>query len=213
MPLPDVDNIVLFASMAVILIVIPGPAVLYILAKSVSEGTRAGFISVLGIGVGALVHVLLAAIGVSTVIIASPTTFNILKYVGVFYLLYLGVQKLHSTKTLTSIRISKVQTKNRQLFFEGMLINILNPKTAVFFLAFLPQFINIEKGNATFQIVFLGIIFIAIAAISNTSYALVSASIANWLKSNPSFYKKQHLLMAGIYLVLSVILLGMNYPS
>ena len=213
MPLPDLDKIILFASMASLLIVIPGPAVLYLLAKSMGEGVKAGFISVLGIGVGALVHVLCSAIGISAILLASSNAFNILKYAGAFYLLYLGIQKLRSSNSLSLISGAKVQTNKNKLFFEGMLINILNPKTAVFFLAFLPQFINPEKGQPTFQIIFLGLLFVGIAAISNSTYVLVSSKISNWLKNNPSFYKRQHMVMAGVYFFLAVILLGINNPS
>lgn len=213
MPLPDFDRIILFASMSALLIVIPGPAVLYILSKSIEEGVKAGFISVLGIGVGALVHVLFAAIGISVILLTSSYTFNILKYAGAFYLLYLGIQKLRSSNSLSLISGAKVQTNKNKLFFEGMLINILNPKTAVFFLAFLPQFINPEKGQSTFQIIFLGLLFVGIAAISNSTYVLASSKISKWLKHNPSFYKRQHMVMAAVYFSLSVILMGMNNPG
>jgi threonine/homoserine/homoserine lactone efflux protein len=178
--MPDLHTLVLFAAASAALIAIPGPSVLYIVARGVDQGRRAGLISVLGIECGALVHVAAAAIGVSAVIASSATAFAVMKYAGAAYLVYLGIRKLRERPADQEERV--VRTR-RRLFWEGALVNALNPKTATFFLAFLPQFVDPAGGSVVLQVLVLGLVFVTVAVLFDSVWALVAGGLAERLRS------------------------------
>lgn len=212
MILPSPENILLFITAATILIVVPGPALLYIMMKSMEQGHKAGLVSALGVGVGAMVHVLAAAIGMSALLVASATAFSILKYGGAVYLIYLGVKKLLDKST----PISTVQTEKKPLnkiFYEGILVNTLSPKSAIFFFAFLPQFINTDKGGTTSQILFLGLVFLVIAFISDMTYVVLSGKLVKYFKNSSKFSSIQKYVSGSIYIVLGLLTFMVNKPS
>ena len=151
MILPSPENILLFITAATILIVVPGPAVLYIMMKSMEQGYKAGLVSALGVGVGAMIHVVAAAVGISALLVASATAFSILKYGGAAYLIYLGIKKL-TDKTALIAPVDSERKSLSKIFYEGIVVNTLSPKSAIFFFAFLPQFISTDKGGTTSQI-------------------------------------------------------------
>ena len=210
MTIPTLDNILIFASMAAILFVIPGPAVLYITAKSLEKGYKMGFISVLGIGLGALVHVAAVSLGLSAILLASPNAFTVLKYSGACYLIFLGIKKLVQRPQQVKQAIKSNNQGTLNVLLDGMIINILNPKTAIFFLAFLPQFVSLEKGHPTSQILFLGLIFIAIAALSNCTYVLISGEISSRLQHNSRFSWLGQYGMALVYFALGIFTLFLS---
>lgn len=212
MILPSPENILLFITAATILIVVPGPALLYIMMKSMEQGHKAGLVSALGVGVGAMVHVLAAAIGMSALLVASATAFSILKYGGAVYLIYLGVKKLLDKST----PISTVQTEKKPLnkiFYEGIVVNTLSPKSAIFFFAFLPQFINTDKGGTTSQILFLGLVFLVIAFISDMTYVMLSGKLVKYFKNSSKFSSIQKYVSGSIYIVLGLLTFMVNKPS
>ena len=211
--LPELNKILLFISAATLLIVIPGPAVLYILTKSIEQGYKAGIVSVLGVAAGGLVHVLAAGIGVSALFVASATAFSALKYVGALYLMYLGIKKIRSREAFNQTRKGDRKKKLPRIFSEAMLVNIFNPKTAIFFVAFLPQFTNVEKGGITFQIFFLGFIFIALAIISDCIYVLIAGRLFEWVSTNQSYQKMQKRFSGAIYIMLGILTLSVNQPD
>lgn len=150
--MPDMTTLFLFSGAALLLLLIPGPAVLYIVARSASQGTRAGLVSTVGIHAGTLVHVAAAVVGLSAILVASANAFTIVKLAGAAYLLYLGVAALRSARA--SSKNSTHDLADRplgRLFIDGAVVNILNPKTAVFFLAFVPQFIDPRKALRLFS--------------------------------------------------------------
>ncbi|UZR95217.1 LysE family translocator [Chondrinema litorale] len=210
---PELENILLFITAATILIVIPGPAVLYIMAKSMEQGYKAGIASVLGIGLGGMVHVVAAGVGVSAILVASATAFSILKYLGAFYLIYLGIKKLFDkTPFHQQIQVEKKKVLSR-IFYEGIIVNVLNPKAAIFFFAFLPQFISVGRGGVTSQIFILGFLFILIALASDLMYVFISGKFANWMR-NSAFYAKFHKYIIGfIYIFLGLVTLTASQPS
>ncbi len=213
MILPEFQNILLFLTAASILIIIPGPAVLYIVARSMEQGYRAGMVSVLGIGAGGLVHVFAAGIGISSLFVASAAAFSVLKYLGGLYLIYLGIRKLLDKATFThDVQIDK-KKKLRKIFYEGVVVNVFNPKAAIFFFAFLPQFISIEKGGVTSQIIFPGMLFILIAIVSDTLYVLVSGKFASWIKTHPMYLRLHKYVIGSIYIFLGALTLAANPPS
>lgn len=201
--MPELSSLLLFASAAFALIVVPGPAVLYVVARSLEQGRVAGLVSVLGISVGAGVHVLAAALGLSALLASSVIAFNLVKYLGAAYLIYLGVRKLLSTPNLISAeQVARQPLKT--IFLEGIVVNVLNPKSALFFLAFLPQFVAVSRGGVETQILILGATFIAIGLLSDGLYALLAGSFSVWLRRSRAFLRVQHYVSGAVYIALGV---------
>ena len=163
------------------LAVVPGPAVLYIVAQSVDQGRGAGLVSALGISVGGLVHVAAATIGLSSLLASSATAFTIVKYAGAVYLIVLGLRRLLTREELPD-EVARPPRARQRLFRDGVIVNVLNPKTALFFLAFLPQFVDPDAAAPALQIFALGMIFVAIALCSDSIWALAAGTLGAWLR-------------------------------
>ncbi len=166
------------------LLVVPGPAVAYVVARSVAQGRAAGLVSVAGIHAGSAVHVTFATLGISALLYASATAFAVVKYLGAAYLVLLGVQRLlqrgGGEEVAEPARVSRAR-----LFGQGVVVNVLNPKTAIFFLAFLPQFANPARGPIATQILVLGLCFVALGLCSDGAYALLAGTLAARLRRTP----------------------------
>jgi threonine/homoserine/homoserine lactone efflux protein len=169
----------MLASLA--LAVVPGPAVLYIVAQSVDQGRLAGLVSALGIGTGGLVHVVAATVGLSSLLASSATAFTVVKYAGAAYLILLGIRRLLTREEVGEEALRPLRA-NRRIFRDGVVVNVLNPKTALFFLAFLPQFVEPGASAATLQILLLGLIFVVIAFCSDSLWALTAGTLGSWLR-------------------------------
>ena len=161
--MPTLSALELFAIAAFALIIIPGPAVLYIVSQSVSHGRKGGLAAVLGVEIGAFVHVTGAALGVSAIIASSATAFSVLKLAGGAYLVVLGIRRLLERDARRRTRAPGRARPLGSIFRQGMIVNALNPKTALFFLAFLPQFVDPERGHVALQAAILGLVWVAIA--------------------------------------------------
>lgn len=148
---PESSSLGLFVIAALVLLLTPGPAVLYIVTRSIDQGRRAGLISVLGVHVGTLAHIFAAAAGISAVLAASATAFGVVKYLGAAYLIYIGVRRLLD-RTPLAAATPGAPRRLRRAFLDGVIVNVLNPKTALFFLAFLPQFVTVSRGHVGEQI-------------------------------------------------------------
>jgi threonine/homoserine/homoserine lactone efflux protein len=169
-----------FAVAALGLLVVPGPAVLYITTRSASQGPRAGLVSVLGVHTGTVVHVLAAVAGLSAVLVASATAFSVVKVAGALYLVFLGVRTILGRRAAR--RGGAVEpVALRRLYLDGVVVNVLNPKTALFFLAFLPQFVDPSRGGVWSQTLVLGLVFMALGMLTDGTYALVGARTGRWL--------------------------------
>ncbi|HEX2433262.1 MAG TPA: LysE family translocator [Gaiellaceae bacterium] len=179
--MPDLSTLAVFAAAALALAVVPGPAVLYIVARSVDQGRFAGLVSALGIGVGSLVHVTAATIGLSSLLASSATAFTVVKYAGAAYLILLGIHRLLTREEVAEVA-ARPPRALRKIFRDGVIVNVLNPKTALFFLAFLPQFVDPDQGAATLQILVLGLIFTVIALSSDSLWALAAGTLGGWLR-------------------------------
>jgi threonine/homoserine/homoserine lactone efflux protein len=182
MPSPEVFAAFGVASLA--LLIVPGPSVLYIVTRSIDQGRSAGLVSVLGIHTGSVVHVAAAALGVSAILASSAVAFGVVKYVGAAYLIWLGIRTLrdrHEERPSGALRGRSL----RRVYAQGVVVNVLNPKTALFFLAFLPQFVDVSRGAVTAQIVILGLTFILLGFVSDGSYALVAARVSRRLARRP----------------------------
>jgi threonine/homoserine/homoserine lactone efflux protein len=201
--MPDLSQVTIFAGASLALLLIPGPAVLYILARSVNQGRPAGLASVLGIETANFCHALAAALGLSAILLSSALAFNVVKYLGAFYLIYLGIRKLAARQEDNSQEIIYTQSL-WHIYSQGVIVNLLNPKVALFFFAFLPQFVNVGRGNATGQILALGALFVGMAIITDSCYALLGSSIAQRLKGNLRFLKGQRYFSGLVYLGLGI---------
>lgn len=196
-------SLLIFIGASLALLLAPGPAVLYIVARSVDQGRTAGIVSVLGIGVGSLVHVTAAAVGLSAIIVSSALAFMVVKYLGAIYLIYLAIMTFRS-ETKTIVTTESEPKSHFKIFRQGIIVNVLNPKTALFFFAFLPQFVDPTHGSVTFQILMLGMIFTIMAILTDGTYAIVSGTLSGWLKQNQSFMKVQKYVSGSIYLFLGM---------
>jgi len=186
---PSASTRAVFAAASFALIVVPGPSVLYIVGASISQGRRAGLTSMLGVQAGGLIHVFAAAVGVSALIASSAEAFTIVKFAGAAYLVYLGVQRIRHAGE--DDHTQQAPRSHAHLFRQGVVVNVLNPKVAIFFVAFLPQFIDPSAGTPGLQIVVLGLLFILIAMISDGTYALLAGTAAEHLRG--SFRSRQRL--------------------
>ena len=175
------DTLILFLLAAFVLLITPGPAVIYIVAKSVSQGALAGFVAAMGMHVGTLVHIAAAAYGVSQLLMTSTLAFNIVKYLGAAYLIYLGIRSFLS-KEENSVPGKPDQKRMLTILRESAVVNILNPKIALFFFAFLPQFVDTaSEVSVSMQIITLGLLFVAIGIISDGLYAAFAGALGERL--------------------------------
>jgi len=177
---PDSTSLWLFGLAALALLAIPGPAVLYIVVQSADQGRRVGLASVAGVHLGTLVHVAAASAGLSAVIVASSVAFSAVKYAGAAYLIYLGVRKLLDRDAQT--RVERTREPLRRAFARGTIVNALNPKTALFFLAFLPQFVAPDRGGVWSQALVLGFVFVGLGLVTDSLYALAAGTVAGLLR-------------------------------
>lgn len=197
------SRLYLFMGAALALLLVPGPAVLYITARSASQGRMAGLISVLAIETANFLQAAAAALGLSAILYSSALAFDVVKYLGAAYLIYLGISKLFSSGETAGNE--SVERENLwSIYWQGFAINILNPKTALFFFAFLPQFVSPERGNVTAQTLLLGAVFVGMAIITDSLYALLASSLAGQLKGSRNFQKGQRYVTSLIYIGLGI---------
>ena len=199
----DFSRLYFFLGATLALLLVPGPAVLYITARSANQGRLAGLVSVLAIETANFLQSVAAALGLSAILLSSALAFDLVKYLGAAYLIYLGVRKLFSADTETGKEHVQRESLSR-IYWQGFFVNILNPKTALFFFAFLPQFVNPEKGNVTTQTLLLGAIFVGMALITDSMYALLASSLAGKLKGNKNFQKGQRTFAGLVYFGLGI---------
>lgn len=195
-----IDNFWMFALAGLLLNLTPGNDMLYVMARSSGSGIKAGIISAFGIGTGCLVHVVAAMAGLSALLAQSALAFDIIKYLGAGYLVYLGIRSLVQKKNSMQVKGVRDELSFGKIFRQGALTNVLNPKVALFFLAFLPQFINPDKGNASLQILFMGSWFDLVGTLVNIIVAVVFGKLGAWLSSSPGFIRWQD-RVTGIMLI------------
>jgi len=199
--MPSWDTLILFAAAAFVLSASPGPSNLYVLARSVTQGHRAGYLAALGLAAGGLVHVTGAALGLAALFHQSATAFAIVKYAGAAYLVWLGLQCLRDGWKGKPIAIEQPQAIRRspaRIFRESALVEMLNPKVALFFLAFLPQFVDPAAGPVALQTLLLGLIVTAIALPCDLVVAWTSGRIAGLLRRQPVWMRLQNWLSGTI---------------
>jgi len=203
--MPDPSTFLLFAAASLAFLAIPGPSVFYIVTRSLAQGRRAGVTSMLGVQAGGLVHVVAAALGVSALIASSATAFTIVKYAGAAYLVLLGVRKLLSHGEQDVEPEPHGPATGTRLFWQGAVVNLLNPKTALFFLAFLPQFVDPSAGPVAPQMLVLGTLLVGLGVVSDGTYALVAAGAGRRLRETAAARRLLDRLSGGVFISLGLV--------
>ena len=201
--IPDPPAVGVFVVAALALLVVPGPAVLYIVARSIHQGRRAGFASVLGIHAGTLVHIAAATVGLSALVVSSAVAFTTVKIAGAGYLVGLGLWTLLSRRAEPELALGG-ERNLRRAFAQGIVVNVLNPKTALFFLAFLPQFVDADAPHPALQIAFLGLLFAALGMVTDSLWALAAGTAGGMLHRSRRFVRTQRYVTGTVYVGLGV---------
>jgi threonine/homoserine/homoserine lactone efflux protein len=200
--MPTGSTIALFCAAALVLIVVPGPAVAYIVTQSVDKGRRAGIVSALGIASGGLVHVAAATVGLSALIASSAAAFTVVKLAGAAYLIIVGVRRI-LTRDNSEAVLEVQERRLRRLYAQGVVVNVLNPKTALFFLAFLPQFVDRSRSVVP-QVAILGLLFAAIALLSDLTYAVLADALAGRMRRSARATRVRQFATGGIFVALGI---------
>jgi threonine/homoserine/homoserine lactone efflux protein len=203
--MPELSTLLLFTATALALVAAPGPNHIYIVTRSVEQGSRAGVASALGVETGTLVHVAAAAAGLSAALASSATAFSVVKYAGVAYLLYLAARALTARN---APHAEPPRASGSRVFVEGVLVNLLNPKVALFFLALLPQFVDPNADPAWIQILVFGAILATIGLLVDVLYALGAGRAGSWLRSSAGFARSRRYVIGGAYVALAIAALA-----
>jgi threonine/homoserine/homoserine lactone efflux protein len=200
--MPEPSTLLLFVGSVVALVLVPGPNLIYIVTRGVDQGRRAAVASALGVETGTLVHVVAAAAGVSALLASSAAAFEVVRYAGAGYLAYLGVRTLLADGATEDDEPSRAAGA-RRAYAEGFVVNLLNPKVALFFLAFLPQFVDPGAGPTPLQVLALGAVFLAVSLPLDLLYAVGAGSIGARLRGRPALMRGRRWVTGGVYLVLA----------
>ncbi len=193
------STLLTFAAGALALTLIPGPNVMFIVAQGIGQGRRASVSSALGVEAGSIVHVTAAVLGLSALLASSATAVSVIKIGGAIYLAYLGVRTLLAKSGHEELEAPPAQRQYSRIFLNGFLINVFNPKVALFFLAFLPQFVDPARGSVSLQLMVLGLVFCAIGTSTDLIYAMISGSGGAWLRGQSKFNQYQRYVTAAVY--------------
>jgi len=199
-------NIIGFLVASVLLTLMPGPDIIFVITQSISQGKKAGILTALGLSTGIIVHTTAASLGISLILYESATAFNILKYLGAAYLIFLGIQAIFE-RNKNNFKLGNAPSKEyKKLFKKGILMNILNPKVSLFFLAFLPQFVSANSKNPSLEMMFLGIIFMIQGVIIFSLISILAEKLSERIMKNPKISKAVNWIKAFVFLFIGVSL-------
>ena len=199
------QTLAVFALAALALLAVPGPAVVYIVTRSIQQGRASGLASVLGIHVGTLVHLAFATLGLSAILASSATAFTTVKLLGAAYLIVVGIRTLLGRAEEDETDPQHPPRRRRRDFAEGVVVNVLNPKTALFFLAFLPQFVDPNHGQAWLQILLLGLTFMLLGLVTDSMWALAAGSAGETLRKSRRWAQVQRYVSGSVFVGLGVV--------
>jgi threonine/homoserine/homoserine lactone efflux protein len=199
----ELSQLYFFMGASLALLLVPGPAVLYITARSANQGRLAGLVSVLAIETANFLQAVAATLGLSAILLSSALAFDVVKYLGAAYLIYLGIRKLLISEEGAENAEIKQESLAR-IYWQGFAINLLNPKTALFYFAFLPQFVDPARGNVKAQTLMMGGLFVGMAFITDSLYALLASSLADRLRGSRHFQKGQRYFAGLVYVGLGI---------
>jgi threonine/homoserine/homoserine lactone efflux protein len=196
-------DIALFLAASALLAIAPGPDVIYVLTRGISQGPRAGFAAALGFASGCIFHTLLAALGIAALIRSSELAFDLVRYAGAAYLVWIGIQALRH-RAAFSIEGASDTRALWTIYKQSVIGNMLNPKVTLFFLAFLPQFVNSEAGNIGMQMALLGLLFMAVTIVVFGAVALFSGWIGAWVRKNPAIGERLNVFAGVTFIALGI---------
>jgi threonine/homoserine/homoserine lactone efflux protein len=199
------QTLFVFSLAALAILAVPGPAVVYIVTRSIHQGRGAGLASVLGIHVGTLVHLTAATVGLSAILVSSATAFTVVKALGAIYLIVVGIRTLLGRADEADTDPQRPPRRRRRDFAEGVVVNVLNPKTALFFLAFLPQFVDPKQGQAWEQILVLGLTFMLLGLITDSMWALAAGTAGETLRKSRRWARVQRYVSGSVFVGLGVV--------
>ena len=197
------SSLLLFVIGGAILLMIPGAAVMYVVSRSIGHGRAAGLVSVMGIVVGTLFHIVAATLGLSALLASSALAFQFVKYLGAAYLIYLGIRTLLRDDAQL-LQAANGDRRLLHIFAQGVLVNLLNPKTALFFLAFLPQFVDPSRGHPTLQIFQLGVLFALMGWCSDSVWAVLAGTVADRFRASARLRRAQRNVSGGALIALGL---------
>ena len=203
--MPTIPTMLAFTIAAIALVVVPGPNLIYIITRGIQQGRRAAIISGLGVELGTLIHVLLATFGLSALITSSPMLYDVVKYAGAGYLVWLGVSLIRKRRVVADDAIEVRPATMRTIFVHGLVINLLNPKVILFIMALLPQFVDPTQGTTTVQMLVLGVVLVAVGTIGDMTYAIASGAVGAWMRRHPESDRHRDRVSGLVYLVLGVV--------
>lgn len=201
--MPSIESLLAFGIASLALLVIPGPAVLYIINRSVADGRNVALAAVAGLEMGNFMHVIAATVGLSAVIATSAATFSAVKWIGAVYLIYIGIRTL-ATKPQAVSQLNDPMSR-RRAFTQGIVVNTFNPKVALFFLSFLPQFIDADRGSAALQSLVLGSTFVVLGCISDSLFAILASALRGTLLRGKSLPFVQRYVAGSVFIALGAI--------
>jgi threonine/homoserine/homoserine lactone efflux protein len=198
-------TLAVFSLAALAILAVPGPAVVYIVTRSINQGRGAGLAAVLGIHVGTLVHLTAATVGLSAILVSSASAFTVVKVLGALYLIVIGIRTLLGRADPADTDPQRPPRRRRRDFAEGVVVNVLNPKTALFFLAFLPQFVDPARGQASLQILELGLTFMLLGLVTDSIWALAAGSAGETLRKSRRWGQVQRYVSGSVFVGLGVV--------
>ncbi|MGI8976398.1 MAG: LysE family translocator [Thermomicrobiales bacterium] len=203
--MPTIPTLIAFAIAAIALVAIPGPNLIYIITRGLQQGRRAAVVSALGVEAGTLLHIVLATFGLSAIIASSPVLYDVVKYAGAGYLIWLGVSLIRRKTGSAEERIEVRPAGMRTIFLHGLAINLLNPKVILFVMALLPQFVDPDRGSTVGQMLMLGLVLVTVGTLGDMIYAFASGTVGAWLHRHPDADRQRDRASGVIYLALGVI--------
>jgi threonine/homoserine/homoserine lactone efflux protein len=201
---PHAATLAAFAATALVLLLIPGPAVLYIVSQSIEHGRRAGITATFGVHAGTLVHITAAAAGLSAILLSSSLAFGAVRIVGAAYLFYLGLRTILARTDQGGAAPAARERRLGRIFRQGVLVNVTNPKTALFFFAFLPQFVDANGAAVPEQIVVLGLTFALLGLVTDSAWALLAGTAAEWVRGRSAVRSAQRWVTGCVFIGLGV---------
>ncbi|MFD8707963.1 LysE family translocator [Kitasatospora sp. NPDC059648] len=212
--MPELSSLWWFFTASLVLLLIPGPSVLYVTGRTLDQGRRAGLLSTLGLACGDLVQVLAAVVGLSALVASSETAFNVVKYAGAAYLVWLGVKRLRTPDPDPSAeQADEAPARSPRIFTDGLVVNALNPKSTLFFLAFLPSFIHSGRGAVWSQTLVFGLVFVVVGMATNAGWALLSSLMRQRARKSRRFLRAERYVVAGVFFVLAAATLATGLTS
>ncbi|MEJ7838689.1 MAG: LysE family translocator [Thermomicrobiales bacterium] len=203
--MPTTSTLLLFALASLLLVIVPGPNVIYIVTRGIDQGRRAAVASALGVQASMLVHVGAAAAGLSAVLASSELLFNTVRFAGAGYLIWLGIRSWREPAFDLTVGTVQGTPHYRRIFQQGVTVNLLNPKVALFCLALLPQFVDPTRGSPAVQILILGSVMILVGIVSDSIYAMLSGGIGEWLKTRQKIAQHRQRFSGVVYIGLGAL--------